>query len=398
MYRVTVGTATLHDGGDVVHSARPLLAGTYRWDVRTVSEDGRVGSRAPRCQPAHVHAARTLPQCLMSYLSSPPTPRRPRSRRPIASRPCAGPRSPAPTTTRSGCVRRARSAGSRSAPSSCFPAGEDLSTDFLSPGELRVGGRRLPSGQHHEVRVIRNLRDPQAASGPGRQLPGRTDRQRPARQRGNAHRRRAMPACRRPARTCGRPQSSAGRRPTPTSATTSCASPATPSSPTWSISPIKVSSTMWVDTAALPDSQAATGYFWAVVPCTAAGYCSPPEHATHAFNKTSRAATLVSPADNAVVQDDVTLTWRRLPRQPEGRRRQRPGHGHSSRHARRDRGPPVPGPDVDRPHLHQQRHDIDRVDQRTFTSFSRTYPEGTNYWRVQAIDGIGQPAGLERDP
>ena len=29
------------------------------------------------------------------------------------------------------------------------------------------------------------------------------------------------------------------------------------------------------------------------------------------------------------------------------------------------------------------------VDQTTYTAFSKTYPEGTLYWRVQAIDGSG---------
>ena len=36
------------------------------------------------------------------------------------------------------------------------------------------------------------------------------------------------------------------------------------------------------------------------------------------------------------------------------------------------------------------------VDQATYTAYDRTYPEGTLYWRVQAIDGEGN--GLTWSP
>lgn len=151
--------------------------------------------------------------------------------------------------------------------------------------------------------------------------------------------------------------------------------------------PIKVTSTMYVDVAALPDSQAGSAYFWEVVPCTTAGICRAPAHAQHAFNKQSRPVTLISPANGAQVADDVTFTWDDYlvsqavvddPLDP-------------------DTGTPLNTPSGTEARNYRVQTSTDpnfttgvtttAVDQRTFTSFADTYPEGTNYWRVQAVDG-----------
>ena len=54
------------------------------------------------------------------------------------------------------------------------------------------------------------------------------------------------------------------------------------------------------------------------------------------------------------------------------------------------RGAVLPGPDRHRPDFAERPGRAD-VDQTTFTSFGDTYPEGPICWRVQAVDGSGNP-------
>ena len=152
--------------------------------------------------------------------------------------------------------------------------------------------------------------------------------------------------------------------------------------------PFIVTSTMWISVSALADSQAGSAYFWTVLPCITDDYCLPPQHADHAFNKQSRPLTLVSPADDAVVQDDVTFTW------DDYLVSQAVDEG-----ADPDTGTPLDTPARTEARQYRIQTSTDpnfvtnvvttSVDQRTFTSFADTYPEGTNYWRVQAVDGTG---------
>jgi large repetitive protein len=150
----------------------------------------------------------------------------------------------------------------------------------------------------------------------------------------------------------------------------------------------EVDSTMWSKPGALADSQAGSAYFWLVVPCTADGNCSPLTHADHAFNKQSRQLTVLSPADGATVQNDVTFTW----------------DDYLTSQAVVDGADPDTGTPLDTPARTEAREyriqtstdpnfvtgvTTTSVDQRTFTSFADTYPEGTTYWRVQAVDGSG---------
>lgn len=151
--------------------------------------------------------------------------------------------------------------------------------------------------------------------------------------------------------------------------------------------PIMVTSTMYVDIAALADSQAGSAYFWEVVPCTTAGFCRPPAHAEHAFNKQSRPLTLVSPADGAQVANDVTFTWddylvsQAVVDGPQDPDTGTPLNTPASTEARHYRIQTSTDPNF------TTGVTTTTVDQRTFTSFTDTYPEGTNYWRVQAVDG-----------
>ncbi|WP_205474714.1 Ig-like domain repeat protein [Nocardioides sp. SYSU D00038] len=157
---------------------------------------------------------------------------------------------------------------------------------------------------------------------------------------------------------------------------------------------------MWTPSTALKDSQAGSAYYYSVVPCSAAGVCSLPQHAEHSFSKRSRQVELVSPTATPgetdpgaypVVSDDVTLTWRD--------------------YRDTETTPPTPG-ETERPETLAEpgrtearsyvvetatdqnfQNVLERVevDQTSFTSYTHTYPEGPVYWRVQAIDGSGNP-------
>jgi large repetitive protein len=152
--------------------------------------------------------------------------------------------------------------------------------------------------------------------------------------------------------------------------------------------PSSIASTMYLDASAVEDSQAGSAYFVVVVPCTAFAHCAPIGHATHSYNKMSRPATLISPAPGAQVENDVTLTW------DDYIDSQKVVDG-----ADPDLGTPIDTPGQDEAEYYQVQTASDqnftqgvtttKVDQTTFTSFADTYPEGTTWWRVQAVDRDG---------
>ena len=130
------------------------------------------------------------------------------------------------------------------------------------------------------------------------------------------------------------------------------------------------------------------GVLLVVLPCTADGHCSPLTHATHSFNKLTRPLTLVSPLDGAQVQNDVTLTW------DDYLDSQKVVDG-----ADPDTSTPLDTPGQVEAEYYSVQTASDqnftqnvtttKVDQTTFTSFADTYPEGTTWWRVQAVDRNG---------
>lgn len=154
--------------------------------------------------------------------------------------------------------------------------------------------------------------------------------------------------------------------------------------------PVTVHQSMYVPTDLLPDSQAGSAYFWHVQPCTSGGQCAPLRHAEHAFNKRSYP---VAPTEGGVpvdgltagsagpaIADDVTLSW------TDYLETVTPLTDHLTG---------VPGRTEARQYRVQVSTDPNFqstletavVDQTTYTSPGRTYPEGPVYWRVQAIDG-----------
>jgi hypothetical protein len=150
--------------------------------------------------------------------------------------------------------------------------------------------------------------------------------------------------------------------------------------------PIPVVGTMWSRTGALPDSQAGSAYFWTVQPCKTDGICTPLEHSTHAFNKMSNQVELLTPANGATVQDDVSLSWEDfLATQAAADTSQTVLSTPARTEALSYRVQTATDPNF------QSVIETSVVDQMTFTSFGTTYPEGPVYWRVQAIDGSGNP-------
>ncbi|NYE38897.1 hypothetical protein F4692_004052 [Nocardioides cavernae] len=152
---------------------------------------------------------------------------------------------------------------------------------------------------------------------------------------------------------------------------------------------------------AFADSTSSGAYYWHVRPCADAKHCGPDPRSTtgsvqHSFKKTSPAPTMlrtgnwVSDATPAIEDDtEVTFSWNDYfadnqaytwpstsERSPQAARQYRVQVGTDSSF-----GTVV---------------DSALVDQTTYTSLGDLYPEGTYWWRVQAVDS-GQN-GLQWSP
>lgn len=148
---------------------------------------------------------------------------------------------------------------------------------------------------------------------------------------------------------------------------------------------VTVTNTHWTPTVPLQDSQAGSAYFWHVQPCTSEGHCAPLAHAAHAFNKESLGVRLESPADNAVLADDIKFSWRDFLDTQDEQTAEELGESAIDVPARVEaRWYQV---QVSADSNFQSLLEDVKVDQMSFTSFDTTYPEGPLYWRVRAIQG-----------
>ena len=195
--------------------------------------------------------------------------------------------------------------------------------------------------------------------------------------------------CPRPARTCARPRCSAGTPRTPTSATTSSIL-----SRDGELTNLVKTVSRHLDdvdrhASLSPTARPGRRTSGPSLPCTADGHL-PPAASTPTTRSTSRAAR--SPGLPAA--------------RGAGRRTTSPSPGTTTWTARRSStvSTRTPAPRwTRRPGPRREYYRIQTstdpnfvtgvtttsVDQRTFTSFADTYPEGTTYWRVQAVDGSG---------
>ncbi|HEV2889962.1 MAG TPA: Ig-like domain-containing protein [Frankiaceae bacterium] len=141
-----------------------------------------------------------------------------------------------------------------------------------------------------------------------------------------------------------------------------------------------------------PDSVAGQAYYWFVRPCRSASLnagCGPFDNTTFpgagAFRKRSLGVTLISPANGSTVPasgtqpQDITFSWEEF---AQTNAANVPPSGQGARRYR------VEVWDV--ADLAQAKIDDVYVDQTTYTPADQTYPEGTLYWRVSAIDGSNQ--------
>jgi hypothetical protein len=141
---------------------------------------------------------------------------------------------------------------------------------------------------------------------------------------------------------------------------------------------------------ALPDSQAGTAYYWHIRPCAGAGCGPDPEsHVTlpdtRGFRKASPAVAGLSSSDPSA--NEITFSWQDY---------------YDTNQAR------IWGSEVSNQAAQTYRIQVDNepsfaspidtrvVDQATVTAYDRLYPEGTYWWRVQAIDAQNQ--GLTWSP
>lgn len=134
-------------------------------------------------------------------------------------------------------------------------------------------------------------------------------------------------------------------------------------------------------TEALPDNQAGQSYYWFVQPCRSDSVCGRFDAGVfgtaRAFRKASRPISLTSPADGARVGDLVTFRWSAPSDQWVG------SDANDDVEARHYRIQISTKSDFS-----SNLETVD-VDQRTYTPWNVTYPEGPIYWRVQARDASG---------
>ncbi len=135
----------------------------------------------------------------------------------------------------------------------------------------------------------------------------------------------------------------------------------------------------------LVDNQAGQAFYWFVRPCidSARSRCGPgatdstANDNASAFQKKSKPITLLTPANDATVNSQVTFTWDDF----------LDTNGTSpfvvTQEARSYRI------QVSQVSDFAVILDTATVDQTTYTASSKTYPVGPLYWRVQAIDGSG---------
>jgi hypothetical protein len=136
---------------------------------------------------------------------------------------------------------------------------------------------------------------------------------------------------------------------------------------------------------ALPDNTTDKPYWWVIRPCKSASACGPnPESvsglATNKFRKSSPPITSLSPDNDATVTSaDISLDWQDYLTTNTATTWDETGET-SPQAARSYRV------EVDNDATFASPLESAVVDQSTFTSSARLYPEGVLYWRVQATD------------
>jgi hypothetical protein len=136
----------------------------------------------------------------------------------------------------------------------------------------------------------------------------------------------------------------------------------------------------------LPDSQAGTAYFWHVRPCLDAAHCGPspvsnanPLPDTGAFRKQSPAIT--GPTSSTPNASEITFSWDDYwdTNQATISNGEKSNQTAKNYRIQVDNDPSFATP-----------IDTRTVDQATVTEWDKLYPDGSYWWRVQALDDEGQ--------
>ena len=139
---------------------------------------------------------------------------------------------------------------------------------------------------------------------------------------------------------------------------------------------------------ALPDSQAGTAYYWHVRPCTslATTTCGPDPVSSATVLPDTRSFTKASPAVVGLTSSnpdssEITFSWDDYYTTNIGRTWKGETSNQTAKNYRIqvDNDPSFASP-----------LDNQVVDQATYTEHSKLYPDGTYYWRVQALDDENQ--------
>ncbi|WP_432479789.1 Ig-like domain repeat protein [Nocardioides sp. GXQ0305] len=155
--------------------------------------------------------------------------------------------------------------------------------------------------------------------------------------------------------------------------------------------PVDVHGTSYTPNAALPEADAGTAFYWGVRPCTAQDVCRDLEYANHSFNKVSQPVEPLSPGiplegpegrELPQLADDITFTWEDY----LATNAAASGAGSSLDTASRSEARSYRIQVASDPQFNDLLDNV-VVDQTTFTSYANTYPDTQLYWRVQAIDG-----------
>jgi hypothetical protein len=137
---------------------------------------------------------------------------------------------------------------------------------------------------------------------------------------------------------------------------------------------------------ALPDSQAGTAYYWHVMPCMDNAHCGPnpvssanvlPD--TRSFRKASPA--VVGLSNTNPNSSEITFSWTDYYNTNVGTAWNGEDSNQTAKQYRIE---------VDNDESFGSPIDTQLVDQATYTEWSKLYPDGQYWWRVQAIDDQGQ--------
>ena len=134
----------------------------------------------------------------------------------------------------------------------------------------------------------------------------------------------------------------------------------------------------------LLDQQAGQAIYWFVKPCVdyALTRCGPNAQTNandnaSAFRKNSAAIEILTPTAGQTIANQITFTWRPYLTTNQALN---PAVDQEARSYKIEVSTVADFATI---------FDTATVDQTTYTPFSKTYPEGPLYWRVQAIDGSG---------